>query len=302
MKILPLFKAKRAAQGEVRVWKDGKKRRKVGKKWVVVEGGQKTEARQLADAWRKGQALFDYSLTTSLGGEIDEVLQGRGIRSFDDLVETIKEGSADTAHKIFKDAVDSIRSVPGTPGEKKAAVDLFGRALILLKDQYVTKPKARLTVTKTSKKGKQYRAYEEGKHTTELPSIKPSTAKAEKAKLGGWSVTGTLTTAHVKKMLQSGIATVTMGEPKEKKAWVLPKKAEDMEQKYKSDHLLIRVKQVDKKKQRTRATAKVEIKLPYAFAKAFLLNQIESKRTRNNFIFRMEHSQGYRDYMEKYGA
>jgi hypothetical protein len=302
MRVLTLFKGKRADQGETRVWKDGKTRKKVGKKWVIVEGGQKTEARHLADSWRRSKKLFDYSLTTNLGDEIDKVLQGRGIESFDQLVEEIEQGPADAAHRIYKEAVDNIRSALATPGDKKAAIDLFGRSLIILKDQYSVKPKARLTVTKTSKKGKKYRAYEEGKHTTELPPIKPSAAKAEQAKMGGWSVTGKLTTAHVKKMLQSGAATVISGEPKENKPWVLPKKAEDMEQKYKSDHLLIRVKQVDKKKQRTRATAKVEIKIPYAFAKAFLLNQIESTRTKNYLIFRMERSQGYRNYMEKYGA
>ncbi len=87
-----------------------------------------------------------------------------------------------------------------------------------------------------------------------------------------------------------------------KKPWILPKKAEDMELKYTGDGLIINVKQIDKKKERTRATAKAEIKIPFTFAKAFLLNQIESKRTRNNFIFRMEHSQGYRNYMERYSV
>lgn len=297
-----ILKAKAAAQGEAHTWSDGKTHKKVGKKWVVISGGQKTEQRQLSDAWRRGQQLFDYSMTTNLGDVIDDVLQRRGIGSYEELVDTIKAGSQDTAHRIFKEAVDEIRSATATTGDKRAAVDLFGRMLIILKDQYSTAPKTKLTIVKTTKTGKKYGVYPEGKHSTELPVMKPSRLKTEKSKMGGWSVTGELKTSHVRAMLKTKAAKLVSGKPDARKTWIMPKKAEDMNLKYTGDALTITVKQVVKKAKRTRATAKVEIKIPYSMAKAFLLNQIASTRTRNNFIFRMEHSQGYRNYMEKYAA
>jgi len=297
-----ILKAKAAAQGETHTWADGTTRKKVGKKWVVVEGGQKGEKQVLADSWRRGREYFNYAMTTNLGSEVDAVMQARNIKGFEGLVEAIKNGPADTAHQIYKDVVDRVKSTPAPVGDKKAVVDLIGRSLIQLKERFSTKPKVKLTITKTSKKGKEYRTYEEGKHDTALPVMKASRVKTEKKRMGGWSVTGDLSTSHIRAMIKTKVAKLTAGLPNGKKKWILPKKAEDMDLKYKGDSLTIRVKQIVKKKERTRATAKAEIKIPYSFAKAFLLNQIASKRTRNNFIFRMEHSSGYRNYMERYGA
>lgn len=297
-----LYKAKAAAQGETRTWADGKTRKKVGKKWIIVEGGSKTPARQLSDAWRRGQEYFDYSMTTNLGELVEDVLQDRGIEGYKGLVEEIKEGPPNTAHVLYKELVDKVRSALAPTGDKKAVVDLFGKTLIQLRNQYSTKPKTRLTITRTSKKGKVYRTYEEGKHSSELPAIQPSKIQEDTKKMGGWSITGSLTTTNIKRMIKEKSAKLISGTVDPKKEWILPKKAEDMGITYRGDSLMIRVKQVDQKAQRTRATAKVEIDIPYTFAKSFLLNQIASKRTRNNFIFRMEHSAGYREYMERYGT
>lgn len=299
-----LLKAKAAAQGETRTWADGKTRKKIGKKWVVVKetGGTKTKDRIEADTWRRAQEYLGYALTTTHGDSVDMVLQKYNLQGVDDIIDYVKEHGQEGVSRLYREAVDDIRSMPGSPKDKQAAIKLFGQSLIQIRDQYVSQPKEKLTVKVTSKTGKEYYTYEEGKHSEELPSIKPSAMEAAKKKLGGWPVTGTLSTTHVRKMLETGAAKLTSGKIDGRKPWVMPKKAEDMELAYKGDSLTIRVKQVAQKKERTRATAKVEIKIPYAYAKAFLLNQIESKRTRNNFIFRMEHSQGYRNYMEKKGA
>ena len=296
-----LLKHKAADPGETRVWADGKTRKKVGKKWIVISSGKSPE-RQMADTWRKGQEYFDYAMTTNLGYLVEQTLQEHGIASYDDLVDAIKKGPQDTAHTFFKTLINKVNAIQTQPKERQAVVDMFGRSLILLKDQYSSKAKEKLTITKTSKKGNEYRAYEEGKHDTSLPSIKATRIKTEKKKLGGWSVTGELTTSHIRKMLATKSAAITSGKPDSRKKWILPKKAEDMELKYKGDSLVIHVKQIVKKKERTRATAKASIKIPYAYAKGFLLNQIASTRTRNNFIFRMERSQGYQNYLERYGA
>jgi hypothetical protein len=295
-----ILKAKAAAQGETRTWKDGKTREKVGKKWVIVSEGKK--AKVIGGAEKRAKDFYNYAMTTNLGNIIEDVMLSRNLIDYEGLINSIKEGPADTAHKIYKEVVDRVKAIKAPVGDKKAIVDLFGRSLIQLKELYSTKPKVKLTITKTSKQGKEYRGYEEGKHGMSLPVMKASRVKTDKKKMGGWSVTGALSTIHIRAMLKTNAAKIISGTPNGKRKWILPKKGDDMELKYKGDGLVIHVKQIVKKKERTRATAKADIEIPYTFAKAFLLNQIASKRTRNNFIFRMEHSKGYRDYMEKYGS
>lgn len=297
-----LLKAKAAAQGETHTWADGKTRKKVGKKWVVVAGGQKSEERQKADSWRRAQESLAYALSTVHGDSVDMVLQKYNLNGVDDIIEYLKDKPPGAASQLYREAVDDIRAMPGTPKDKQAAIKLFGQALIQIRDQYVSQPKEKLKIKKTSKTGKTYYEYDEGKHTDELPLIKPSVLKKEKAKMGGWTVTGNLSTTHVRKMLETGAAKLVSGNIDGRKPWVMPDKAEDMDLSYTGKALTIHVKQVEKKKKRTRATAKVDIKIPYAYAKAFLLNQIDRKRTRNNFIFRMERSKGYRDYLDRAGA
>lgn len=295
-----ILKAKAAAQGETRTWRDGRTREKVGKKWVVISDGKKEKV--IGDAGKRAKDFYNYAMTTNLGNVIEDVMLSRNLIDYEGLVTSIKDGPSDTAHRIYKDVVDRVRTIKAPIGDKKAVVDLMGRSLIQLKELYSTKPKVRLSITKTSKKGKEYRGYEEGKHDMSLPVMKASRVKTDKKKMGGWSVTGALSTTHIRAMLKTKAAKITAGTPNGKRKWILPKKGEDMELKYKGDGLVIHVKQVVKKQERTRATAKADIKIPYTFAKAFLLNQIASKRTRNNFIFRMEHSKGYKDYMERYSS
>lgn len=304
MPMLVIFKAKAAAQGAISHWNDGTTRKKVGKKWIVVSRDTgiepKSEERVEAEAWRKGNEFFNYSMATTLGGVVDDTLQSMGIDSYEALVEKIKTGPTDTAHKIYKQIVDNVRAKEETPGNKKAALDYIGRALIALRDQFASAPKTKLTIKVTTKTGKQY--YKRPKDEAELPTLKPTAIAKAKKKMGGWSVTGPLTSGHVKAMMKTGAAKLVSGKVNPKKKWIMPKKAEDMELKYKGDSLLIRVKQIRKVKERTRATAKVEIKVPYEFAKAFLQNQIASKKTANNFIFRMERSAGYRDFLGRAAA
>lgn len=293
-----LMKAKAAAQGEVRVWSDGKKRKKVGKKWVVV--GHEDEAKAKAEI--ESKTYFDHAMASDLGDAVEDILQQNGVESFEQLAEKIKTGPRDTAHKLYKEIVDRIRgSSAGSKEAKQAALHLIGTALVKLKDFYASGPKAKAKVKVTSEAGKTYYKYPGSTFgvTEELPTLKPSAIAAAKKKMGGWSVTGELETKHVREMLKRGTAKLLSGKIDSKKKWHMPKKAEDMELKYSGDSLKVTVKQVKKVKERTRATAKVEISIPYAFAKAFLINHIDGKKTRNNFIYRMENSKGYRQFMDK---
>jgi hypothetical protein len=297
-----LNKAKAAAQGATSVWADGTTRKKVGKKWIIINAGapsKKAEGMEVS-VRRKAYGYYGYALTTKLGGVVDDVLQKTGVKDFEGLIKKIKIGASDTAHKIYKQIVDAVNAEDGAPGEKRATLDMIGRSLIILRNQFSIKPKTALTVkVPGKKKGEEYYQY---KKKAKLPTLKASAISKAKKKMGGWSVTGKLESASVRKMLKTKAAKLISGTIDSRKKWIMTKKAKDLDLKYKGSSLLIRVKQVRKIKDRTRTTAKVEIKIPYEYAKAFLENHIKSVRTKQNFVFRMERSAGYRDFLERAAA
>ena len=292
----PLEKGKAAAQGETRVWGDGVPRKKVGLKWVVVSTPQNVEKVQ-AKITNTSSQYFDHALTSNLGGTVELALEDMGIADHDQLVSKIKNGSADTAHRIYKHIVDKVNAETAPSGDKRAVVDLIGRSLVSLKKQYATKPKTTLRVKKTSKTtGK---LYYEPKENDALPTLKASALSTAKKKMAGWSITGNLESKHVRGMIKTKAAKLISGKIDSKKKWNMPEKARDMDLKYKGKSLMITVRQTGGKKL---TTARVEIQIPYAYAKAYLQNHIKSKRTRSNFIFRMEHSAGYRKFIERSGV
>lgn len=299
-----ILKAKAAAQGETRTRADGITYKKIGRKWIVVarpEGApRKTEGEITSEAWQRSGDFYIAAITeTEVGEIVEDALQNMGIADYEALVDKIKNESADTAQEIFQNVASQVRSVPGIPWEQQLALDNLGRSLRVLRDHFSTKPKVALKVKVTSKKGREYYRY---RKEADLPTIKPKVIKAAQKKMAGWTVTGPLETKHIKGMLKNRSAKLVAGKIDARKPWVLPKKKEDIDWSYRGDSLLIRVKQVRGMKERTRATAKVEIKVPYAYVKAFLLNQIESKRTANYFIFRIERSEGYLDFLKRAGA
>lgn len=294
---------KAAAQiGEVRSWKTGDWKKISATKWVKVVGERKTEERQRADAWRKAQQHFDYAMTSSLGYILDSVLVSRGVSSFDDLTEKIKKGDRALSSNIYREVMEKLRGENAPLGYKRDLADNVGRALLILRDQFSTAQKVDLTIKKTNKKGKKYRITQaQQKVSNELPSLKPTVIRNAKKKVGGWNVTGPITHQNIKAMIANKTAKLTYGKIVANRKWEMPKKAEDMEFKYKGNHLLLKLRQTKSMKKgdkRASTTARVEIKLPYAYAKAFLLNHIKSVRTRNNFIFRLERSEGYRRFLE----
>lgn len=296
--IRTLLKHVAANQGETHVWADGVTRKKVGKKWVVVSA-TKTMTQKKVDVQRKGRAYFDYAMSTNLGGVVEQSLQSMGIKGYDALVSKVKTGSQGTAHKIYKKIVDTLKVDTAPQGDKQAAIDMIGRSLVTLKQQFATGPKTKLTVTKTGKTGLTYLVREK---EYSLPTLKASAIRTAKKKMAGWSITGKLESKHVKGMIANKSAKLISGKIDSKKKWIMPNKAIDIEMKYKGKSLLIRVKQVRKMKERTRASAVVEIKIPYTYAKSFLQSQVKSKKTASNFIFRLERSAGYRDFLERSGA
>ena len=297
-----LLKAKAAEQYERRTWADGYTRMKVGKKWVVVSSASeaKERAREVEEKTEDtAQAYFDRAMTTNLGDVVEDVLVNAGVKSYEDLVDKVKKGPPDTAHKLFRKVVDTVRASTGTDADKKAAIHLIGTALVDLNTQYAD-AKATLTVKKTSKTGKEYYTYE--KTEGGPPTLKASAVAAAKKKMGGWSVTGDLTSAHVNKMISAKSAKLVSGKINPKKKWVMPDKAKDMEFRYKGNSLKVQVKQVKKVGKQTRATAKVDIEIPYVYVHAFLKAHVTRKRTRDDFLFRIEHSQGYRNFLERAAA
>jgi len=293
-----LLKGKAVPVGTVTTYSNGEKWKKLQSgKWTRVIDDSKSE--QHTNYINKtAQRHFDYAMTSSMGHIIDNALKVNGVDSFESLVDSIKKGDQALSSRIYKTAVDSMREAKAEKGVKKATLDNFGRALIMLRGEYGNSVKARLTMDVKSKSGKVYRAKPKSGNT-DLPQLKATVILKEKKKMGGWSVTGNLTSGMVSKMIKNKTATLVSGKINAKKKWVMPSKAVDLDMSYTGKHLGITVKQVSKVKKRNKVTAKVFIKVPYAFAKAFLLSHITSVRTRNNIIFRMENSKGYRNYIEK---
>lgn len=292
---LELLKAKPAVQGETRTWADGYTRKKVGKKWVLVGTAPKAVQKDTDEA----EKHFDYAMTTVMGDVVEDVLEDFGVTSFVELSDKIERGPSDTAHKIYKKIVDTVNASDGTRQNKQAALHLIGTALVKLRDLHAG-PKARVTVTKRTKTGK---VRWEPKKSDAPPPLKATAVAQAKKLMGGWSVTGELSTGHVKDMLKTGAAKKVFGTIDARKPWVMPKLAKDMEFSYKGDSLGIYVRQVRKAgTQKLRQTARVRIDIPYAYVHAFLKNHIDSERTRSNFLFRIERSQGYRNFIERSAA
>jgi hypothetical protein len=292
-----------AAQGETRTWADGRTRKKVGKRWVLVpekKGQKKAVEKTTAKFWRRGSMFYDYAMASKHGGTIDDALSDMGIPNFKSLVNKIKRGPGDTAHKIYKKLVDTIHASEGSREDKQAAMHLIGQSILTVRNQFSTRPKVATMIPVRSKQtGAKYYKYGQKK---DLPTLKSTAVSRAKKKMGGWSVTGKLESSHVKKMLQKKSAKLVFGKINAKKKWIMPKKAADIDLKYKGNSLRILVKQVNKTPKGTWATAKVELRIPYEFAKAYLQNHLTSVRTRNNFIFRMEQSEGYRNFLQRASA
>jgi len=298
------IKHKAAAQGETRIRRDGKTYKKMGRKWIVVsqpKGAPRKKPGQVAEeAWQRGS---DHYLATLIGTEVGETVENAlnemGITDYDALVDKVRNEPGDITQQIYTQVSKRVYDLPGIPGEQQQTLDTFGRTLQTLRDYFSTKPKIALKIKVTSRKGQEYYKY---KDKNELPVVKPKALLAATRKLAGWTVTAPLESKHVRGMIAKKTAKLVSGKIDNRRSWVLPVKQEDINWKYRGDSLLIRVKQVRGMKERTRATAKAEIKIPYAYAKAFLLNQVKSKRTRNYFIFRIERSAGYRDFLERSGV
>lgn len=291
---LELLKAKPAAEGEVRTWADGYKRKKVGKKWVVV-GSAPTIKEKLTS---QAEKHFNYAMASNLGDIVDDILEDFGIKSFEALENKIKTGTSDTAHKIYKQVVDRVKASTGSNEDKKAVMHFMGVSLVNLRDTYGG-AKASLTVKKKSKTGKEYYVKDAPGGP---PTLKATTISKAKKKMGGWSVTGDLSTSHVREMLKLGSAKLISGKIDSKKKWHMPKKAKDITFKYKGDSLEIQARQIRKAGTQERSSAVVSIAVPYAYVHAFLNAHIKSTKTRNSFLFKIEHSQGYRNFIDKGAA
>lgn len=287
------LKAKAAAPGEVRTHKDGRKWRKMGKRWVYVPSAHKAVAKVLDTA----ESHYSHAILGSFGKDISDILGKHGVMDFDGLTEKIKTGKSDVAHKMYKDIVDHIIAAPGERPAKQAAIHLIGTSLVKLRDQLNTAKKPTTYMQVKSSKGKEY--FRKEKISTTLPLLKPSVVLAAKKKMGGWVPTGKLESKHVREMLANGTATLVSGKVDAKKSWVMPDRIGDITLKYTGDSLILHVKQVRSATERTRAISKVDIALPYAFSKAFILKHIERVRTRNTLIFKLEMSKGYKLFLEK---
>lgn len=286
-------KGKAADEGAVHTWKDGKSRRKVGKKWVLVSNVSDFKEKVLSES----ETYYNYAMTTNMGDVVEYALNDMGISTYDELVDHLKGGPSDTAHQIYKKIVDTVTEYPGTHTDKQAAIHLIGTALVRLRDT-LSGPKTKLTIKKTSPKGKDYYAYSS---ESGPPTLKASAISAAKRKVGGWTVTGPIGTDNVRKMLKNKNATLVSGKIDSRRKWEMLKGSKGLQFKYGGDSLNVTMIQMRNAGKLRRETARVSINIPYAFVHAFL-NSHTNKKTRNNYIHMIERSKGYREFLKREGA
>jgi hypothetical protein len=308
-RFLELLKAKAASEGETRIWADGKKHKKLGRKWVTVGSAETAPVERIQKKEVKAQRLFDYAVTSELGDTVSEVLGSRGVSDYPGLVKYLQSQPVGAAHKIFKEVVDRIEDGPGNHADKQSTIHLIGQALVRTKENLAAQPKVRMTIKRNktkavqSKTGKTYREVYSKRYDYEMPPLKPSAVAAVQQSMGGWTVTGPLSTKHVKAMVKTGKATGVSGKPVAGLDWTMPDTLDGFKLKYSGTDLQVRMRQYSTTPKGYRKLAsEVDVSVPYAFAVSFVDSQVKQKKIRNSLIYRMVNSKGFKEFLGRDAA
>jgi hypothetical protein len=243
---------------------------------------------------RKAENYYEESTSMAWAGlGIVEHLEDKfGVTDYAGLKKLIRTGPKDQASKIFRSTKDYVDSLSIPTGNKAAAVDRFGRSLLVLRDTYAG-PKKKLTVRISSKQsGKHWYA-----HRAPQASFSATRVKTAQKKLGGWSdMSKKPTMSQLRAMEKNGTAKIIWGEPKPKKKWEVYQKLTDTIVPFKENAKGIgaKMRQFEVKDKRTLRTATVELTIPYPFARQFIEHNIKSARTRNDLVGQLTRSAGYK--------
>ena len=295
-------KGKIAPQGVPVQWSDGSWHKKVGKKWVNVKGpaGEEHTGKVQKDVAKAEQKLKLAFTASQAGLDLKDIVKERfKIETFADLENKVKSESRDALSDMFKRTFDTLMKQSTAPsGQKLYAMQLFGGAINIMSG-YFGQPKKRMTIDVKSKTGKVYRKAK----AAPVQSFKPTQLKAAKTKTAGWENMSVLPSVEqVRGMINKGSAKLISGklDSKKKIAFMRNLKLEDVAVPFKKGAKGIKVKmyQLIQKAKRKKATATVEVTIPYPYARTFLEHQVTSTATRNNLLGQLVRSEPYREVLK----
>lgn len=288
-----LLKHKAYPEGTIRKWADGTTRKKVGKLWVKVHAADKFINKRN----KKANQYMNYALTSSLGDVIEKVFQSKHIKDFKGLTNYVGKKSYNAASNLFREIKGAVDKTDKPKDAKKFALTMIGHSLVMLHNEYWGAEKPKVTLKVKTKNGKEY--YK--RKPKELPVFSAKTLQQAKRKLGGWSDMKKLpSTNQLKVMLKKKSAKLVSGKPSDKLEWNVGKKLKDVVVPWRPEEkgIIVNLKQFKKVNTRNSVLAHVQVKIPYAYAPAFLTNHITSIRTRNNLMGQLERSKGYKNFLE----
>jgi len=301
----PLEKHMQANVGEIREWADGTYHKKMANgKWKnLPQGNPRKEDKakiakvKLEIATGRRNTLgekVDYEdavANTPVGYVIGGLLENNyKVHDFEDLSALVKKSPRDKLSEIFKDIKDSVDVMDLPVGDKKFHVDMFGRALLKLKQIHDPK-KVKLTVPVKTKTGKVRGEYIKKQHS--IPAL---ALKYANEKTGNWKGRAIPNAIETKELKKKRLLKVTYGKIDPKKPWGLQQKITQVTVPFKVDEtgITVLLRQSRKGKERTYRIAEAELMIPYAYAEKFLRKNIKSVRTQNSLVGQLHRSKGYR--------
>lgn len=312
-RVLYFGKAKGYAEGTVRTWKDGIKRKKIGKEWVPVGGEQK----RLSNVDKRLQREYERALDAPnyMGPVVQSTLEDRwGIFSYEDLKEQIADNTSDyageIAQSIMQDVQSAIKEDQLPPKQARellsATVGPMNQVLKKLRSYY-SKPKKKLMVqvpegTTGSKVGRSGQEYEY--KNPDGPPLKVSTYLEAQERLGGWDLSGVPDDQQLADMMDQGQATLVRGTPDPDQEWEFRTDREKyVEVPFRENEEGIDVSLVQKGYtdrsggKRKKVTAEIKMEIPYAYALGFIQNKVEGKKMRNSLTSQLLRSSGYQRFL-----
>lgn len=288
--VYSIVKARALPEGTISEWSGGIRAQKKHGKWVkLYEPRSRTLTK---DEITQSKWM---SATTEMGEVGQAITQAVsetfGVRSYEDLLALRETKGASAMSDVFRSAKDAVDATGVPKTLKQQAIQAIASVLLRVRDRKQDEPQHRLTVKTVSKKGKPVYSY-----LRHVPEYKPTIANLMRATVmtGGWAdMTRLPTGEELKRMEEVGTARVQFGSYRAKRPLVVEQAG---------DSILIptvggivaHLRQLNKKKQRTRRTYRVRVIIPYEFAMEFLRSHIQSVRTGNSLRMRLARSEGYK--------
>jgi len=288
--VLSFCKAKALPEGTVRQW-GGRKYKKIGNMWVSVSDGKDVSSRVL----KRAELHFESAIASGLPGVaiIDMLEKVYKIKGFKDLRKYVQTHTREESVSLYKNLWSYVSKMGLPKSRVRYAFDNLVKTMILLQDFHGI-PKKKLMV-KIKDNGKTRYKYK----TPDAPVASARQLRSAREKLAGWSDMSNLPTpGQIKQMIKNKNARLIFGKINSRKKWIVVESRTIIPFREGEKGVTVKLKQIRKLEKRTRRTAELDIKIPYAYARQFLDRQIGTARRRNDLIDQLNNSAGYRRYFK----